>query len=416
MLFSRGVHLSLYLVCALSLSLINPAQTFSSSELASVTPQQANVTHSAARRQWDSHRDWLHFTTRLLSDTVVTDSFKALLASGFDPATHDRFGRTALHAAAMLGQVELARFILSKGISVDVRDREGRTPLMISASLGDVNLFSKFSPASPWEAFWTESLCRPASSKTEDERVKALRDWYDLIRVHEPMLRLLLDAGADINAKDSGGRDVFDHAALRGPTGFDRLIGEKAATGEQQSCDLTPSQSPEVRGLRLGMSLRDVETRLHLSGLPQSDSCGRLAMRLDWARGLLGLPAPRPQEMEGVRRIILGFLDGRLAYFSVAYERDFAPLNSTELRANLSTSLRLSGKWRKVGGELVWGMPYSISCRGFTVMASDHTGPYVEMIDDAALRSLIEGDAEARRRRQIEEKEEKEHKKQIFRP
>ncbi len=78
---------------------------------------------SAPRREWDAKRDWLSFTTGVLGDNTIKDDLKELLASGVKPETQDRYGRTALHAAAMLGQVELTRFLLSKGADINARDR-----------------------------------------------------------------------------------------------------------------------------------------------------------------------------------------------------------------------------------------------------------------------------------------------------
>lgn len=414
MLFSRGVRLALHLTYALSLSIITAAQVgpqVPAGQSADVTIQRTGILPSAARREWDSRRDWLRFTTGVIGDKSVTDSMKALLTSGLAPDTQDKFGRTALHAAAMLGQVELARFLLARGAGVNARDRERRTPLMISASASGLDFFHSFSPTSPWESFWTESLCWPELSEVRDRRVKPLRDWHAMVTAEEPMLRMLLDAGADVAAIDSAGRDAFDYVALGGPTGFARMLCGKSITVEQSHCDLTPAQSPEVRGLRLGMELREVAARFHAAGTPEPDSCGRQVLQLNWAEDLLGQPAPRPQELKDVRRISLGFLDGHLAYFRVTYT---TPLKPAEFRSTLSATLRLAGRWRRAGSEGLYDEPYSISCGGFTVVAG--SGPYVELIDEAGLRTLLQRDADARLRRLREGEAERERRKREFKP
>lgn len=416
MLFSRGVRLALHLTYTLSLSILTAAQAghrVPAAQPGDVMPQRAGVLPSTARREWDARRDWLRFTTGILGDTAVRDDMRALLASGLAPDTQDRFGRTALHTAAMLGQVELARFLLARGAGVNARDREGRTPLMIAASAGGFDIFSSFSPTSPWESFWTESLCWPEPSEVRDREVKPLRDWYDMVTAAGPILRLLLDAGADVAAVDNSSRDAFDHAVLGGPTGFARMLRGKAGAVEQPHCDLTPAQLPEVRGLRLGMGLREVTARFRAAALSEADSCGRQALQLDWAEDLLGEPAPRPQELKDVRRIGLGFLDGRLAYFRVTYT---APLKLAEFRLTLSAALRLPGRWRRAGGEGLYGEPYSIACGGFTVMSGYNLGPYVELIDEAALRTLLQRDVDARLRRLREGEAERERRKREFKP
>jgi hypothetical protein len=418
MTLSRGVCFSLCLAWALSIGVITLAQAghrAPASQSAVATTPSTNESASKARREWETHHDWVRFTTGVLGDTVITDSMKALLASGIAPNTQDRFGRTALHAAAMLGQIELVRFLLAKGATVDVRDREGRTPLMVSAS-GGFDLFYRFFPTSPWCAFWSGLLCQPERSEVNERQVEPLRDWYAMTTVREPILQLLIDAGADISARDAAGRDVFDYVALGGPTGFGSLLGRKTGAGEQARCNLTLASSPEVRRLRLGLALREVPTRFRLSSLPERDQCGRLALQFDWGADLLRQSVPRTQELEGVRRIDLSFLDERLAYFRVTYEREAASMKLADFRATLLSSLHLPGKWHKAGDEGLGDQPYTITCDGFTIVTGYQYGPYIELIDEAALRLMLQREADARLRKLRKGEAESERRKREFKP
>jgi ankyrin repeat protein len=73
---------------------------------------------------WENRPDWAVFASAVVGDGTVTDDLKALLDSGISVNTPDKHGRTALHLPAMLGQAELARYLLSRGAFVDARDRE----------------------------------------------------------------------------------------------------------------------------------------------------------------------------------------------------------------------------------------------------------------------------------------------------
>lgn len=379
------------------------------------SPQQAGMPSSAARREWDERRDWTHFTTRVLGDTSVTDSMKALLASGLSPNTQDKYGRTALHAAVLLAQPELARFLLSKGADVNARDRDGRTPLMVSASAGGFDHFGGFSPLLPWGWLWTEPVCDLAGAGERSSAVGVFESWHAQVVAQRPMLRRLLDAGADVTLKDPEGLDALDHAAEAGPSGLDRLL-PVAAAGEVTRCDLGLSRSPEVRGLHLGMTLREIASRFNPPRVAEAEWCGRQTLEFDWGRDLLGQPAPRPRELAGVRRVRLGFLDGRLAYFRVTYDQGEAPLTPERFRATLSSSLSLPGRWRRASAAVEGAPPYSVSCDGFAVVAGYEVGPYVELHDTGAIDLLLRRREEAKLRRLREAEKEKERKRRVFKP
>lgn len=419
MLFSRGVRLALHLTSALSLSIVTASQArhhMPTGQPVDVTTQQASMLPSAARQDWDARRDWTHFTTRVFGDGAVTDSMKALLISGISPNTLDKYGRTALHAAVLLIQPELARFLLSKGADVNARDREGRTPLMVSASAGGYNHFDGFATLSPWGRLWTEPVCDLDGAGERSAAVRGFENWHDQVAAQRPMLRLLLEAGADVSLKDPMGLDVLDHAAKAGPTGLDRLLPVKASAGGQTRCDLGLARSPEVRGLRLGMTLREAASRFSPNKVAEAEWCGRQTLEFDWGDDLLGQPAPRPRELAGVRRIRLSFLDGRLAYFRVTYGPKDAPLTPEQFRSTLSSSLTLPSRWRAADGTGTWEPLYSIGCDGFAAVAGHDGGPYIEMHDTGAIDLLLRRRQEGRLRKLREIEQEKERRRRVFKP
>jgi hypothetical protein len=379
-------------------------------------PRQAYTSPSVARRDWDARRDWTHFTTRQLGDTTVTDSMKALLASGLSPNTQDKYGRTALHAAVLLGQLELARYLLSKGTDVNARDGDGCTPLMVSASAGGFDHFRGFATLSPWGRLWTEPVCDLMGPGERSAFVRGFDSWHGQVVAQRPVMRLLFEAGSDVSLKDSKGLDVLDHAASGGPTGLDRLLPAKASRVEQSRCDLGLARSPEVRGLRLGMTLREATYHFRPTRVEEAEWCGRQMLEFDWGDDLLGHPAPRPREMAGVRRIRLGFLDGRLAYFRVTYDSREAPLTSDQFRSTLTSRFTLPGRWRRADGTGQWEPLYSVGCEGFTVITGYEVGPYVELHDTGGIDLLLRRRDEGKLQRLREAEQEKERRRRVFKP
>lgn len=374
------------------------------------TSERSPVPASPTRAAWERSPDWVPFVSSVVGDKVIKEELKALLDSGVSANAKDKHGWAALHVAAMLGQAELTRYLLSRGADINARDRDGRTPLMVASDLGDLK---SYLGDTPWERLWTESLCEgsekevPSPASTDD-----VLGWHLKAQAHAPVVRLLLESGADVSVVDSKGLTALDHASMSGPTEIDRLILQSGQGQVSNAgwCQLTPEQSPDMRGFRLGMSLREVLARFKRLTLPPVDTCGRLSLRFNATYGTLREYALRPQEFDGIVQIRLTFVDGRLAYIQLFYD-SFPWKSMAGYLAQVSTSLHLPSRWRPaVGG----GNPTKaqvIGCNGFKVIAGRLSAPFVELHDTALLRTLMERGVESQSRKRREAEKERERRK-----
>jgi uncharacterized protein len=106
--------------------------------------------------------------------TVVT----SVLQNDVNVNYQGHFGYTALHFAAYLGHVEIAKLLLEAGAAVDMPNDQGGTPLMVAALNGRL-----------------------------------------------PMVQLLIASGADVNLEDQERRTALDCAMGGGVTFL--MFGEK---------------------------------------------------------------------------------------------------------------------------------------------------------------------------------------------
>jgi len=159
-----------------------------------------------------------------------------------------------------------------------------------------------------------------------------------------------------------------------------------------------------------------VTARFSKFRMPETDSCGRLNLDFDEAWGALRNLELRPEELRGVSRVRLTFVDERLAYMRVTYTAETGAANPQEFRAALSNSLSLPGKWRATGGGNNWDHAHVVGCDGFKVITGYLVGPYVELHDVEALQILLRRKSEEEVRRRREAEREQERRKREFKP
>lgn len=370
-------------------------------------PEKA-TTLSPARRTWEANHNWADFVSGVIGDSVVKDELKALLDSGLDVNATDRGGRTTLHLAAILGQVELARYLLSRGADINARNNPGHTPLMLAVGPDDFKLPS--GGYAPLGDFWTAPPCGEGGDGKPALYETSWPSWYSIAEARRPLILALLNAGADLTTVDRQGRTAFDHAAAGGLTGFERLLHMPGKSGLPPACNLRLKDAPALRGLRLGMNVSEVSSRF--GGLrPTLGRCGLSTLYLS-DRQL----SSAGRGFEGVALVRLILLDDKVVYLNVAYGREFPFKSFDEYLSTLSSSLGLAGTWRRVAGSADFEQAQSMTCEGFVVAAGRIGSLYVELHDTEVVQTLVRRDVEARQRQKQEAEREAERRRRSFKP
>jgi ankyrin repeat protein len=118
-----------------------------------------------------------------------------LLDEGVDPDLRDALNRPALHVAAMNGLDEITCLLLDHGASLEAKDRFNHTALICAAVAGRET---------------TVKLLLARAAKTEGKNVLL----HFAASVGDvKMVRLALDQGAEVGAKDALGKTPLLHAA-----------------------------------------------------------------------------------------------------------------------------------------------------------------------------------------------------------
>jgi len=144
------------------------------------------------------------------------------------------YGVTPLHCAARGGSVEVAAILIERGLSVSATDSQGATPLHWAAAEGQLNtaklLIEKGADVNATNLFGSTPLLAVARGKVASAVVQLLVQsgarvsavdsrgenalhklaWFGYPQENIKSAQTLLDAGADVNAKNHDGKTPLD--------------------------------------------------------------------------------------------------------------------------------------------------------------------------------------------------------------
>ncbi len=149
--------------------------------------------------------------------TGDVEKVKILLNHGADLKTRENDGDTALSWAASFGSVEPLKLLLKRGADVNVKNKKGHTALMWACLSRSIRI-EKLKFSSPCKEYDEESKY---NYRTNAYDVKLRRSYYydeneckrqlESIKMkYLKTVKILVENGADMNAKNSSGTSVLD--------------------------------------------------------------------------------------------------------------------------------------------------------------------------------------------------------------
>ena len=162
-----------------------------------------------------------------------------------------------------------------------------------------------------------------------------------------------------------------------------------AASGQRTTCSAKLDQikdTPELFGLRLGMTYEQVKERLPLVQFGRADGIGVVKTTFNPHFD----PRVDSKAFEAVRSISLDFLDGKLVTLWIGFEETYKWPKLDEFVNGFATALNLPSQWpvRRMAREIV--------CDHFSVQASMIAGgPSIRITDEEAQNTIAERREEA---------------------
>ena len=179
------------------------------------------------------------------------EEVRRLIAEGADVNAANTDGETALMSAARNGHIETAKLLISKDANINAADKIGVTVLMLAVS-GWTNPEQKSqSPAADMRDIAVAVV--PGFVKNEISREKNAKNAENR---HAELAKLLIDAGANINAASRDGWTALMYAAACGNASAVKMLIDKGADVKVKNCKgKTALDIARERGLKEAIRL-----------------------------------------------------------------------------------------------------------------------------------------------------------------
>ena len=183
------------------------------------------------------------------------DVMEVLIDAGADIETKDVSAyNSPLHVASQRGNLRVVKVLLKAGAGVHVTDNEGDTCLTLAAGFGHTETVRTL-------------LCMPEVdvNQSNDRSYTSLhlavsRKHYQMFQKHSAVMQVLIDAGADVEAKDDMGCSPLHFACEAGKLEIVQMLVEAGA-------DVCVVDGNGIPGLLIAAAGGHTETVRYLVGL-----------------------------------------------------------------------------------------------------------------------------------------------------